>query len=122
MQGSGDAQPITALLHRWRSGDQDAGNQLIALVYDELHRNASREMRREHGENTLQTTAVSMNLIFESAGPNRLIGKIALISTRWQRSTCGGFSWTMPAVCIARSEAGVFSRFPFWNPTGLPST
>ena len=28
------------------------------LVYDELHRMAAREMRREHGEHTLQTTAV----------------------------------------------------------------
>ena len=58
MPGSGDAQPITALLHRWSSGDQEAGNQLMELVYDELHRIASREMRREHGEHTLQTTAV----------------------------------------------------------------
>jgi len=28
------------------------------LVYSELHRIAAREMRREHGEHTLQTTAV----------------------------------------------------------------
>jgi RNA polymerase sigma-70 factor (ECF subfamily) len=52
------SQPITALLHHWRSGDQAAGDRLIELVYDELHRIASREMRREHGEHTLQTTAV----------------------------------------------------------------
>ena len=30
----------------------------MALVYDDLHRIAAREMRREHGEHTLQTTAV----------------------------------------------------------------
>ena len=30
----------------------------MELVYDELHRIASRQMRREHGEHTLQTTAV----------------------------------------------------------------
>ncbi len=30
----------------------------MALVYGELHRIASREMRREHGEHTLQTTAI----------------------------------------------------------------
>jgi len=30
----------------------------MELVYSELHRIASREMRREHGEHTLQTTAV----------------------------------------------------------------
>ena len=35
-----------------------AANQLMELVYEELHRIAAREMRREHGEHTLQTTAV----------------------------------------------------------------
>jgi len=30
----------------------------MEVVYSELHRIASREMRREHGEHTLQTTAV----------------------------------------------------------------
>jgi RNA polymerase sigma factor (TIGR02999 family) len=53
-----DSHAITAVLQRWRSGDKDAGNRLIELVYDELHRIAAREMRREHGEHTLQTTAV----------------------------------------------------------------
>ena len=33
-------------------------NQLMELVYGDLHRIAAREMRREHGEHTLQTTAV----------------------------------------------------------------
>jgi RNA polymerase sigma factor (TIGR02999 family) len=49
---------ITALLDRWRSGDNQAANQLMELVYGELHRIAAREMRREHGEHTLQTTAL----------------------------------------------------------------
>ena len=49
---------ITSLLDRWRSGDQDAAGRLMELVYGELHRIASREMRRERGEHTLQTTAL----------------------------------------------------------------
>ena len=53
-----DSHIITGLLDRWRTGDQEAANQLMALVYDELHRIAARDMRREHGEHTLQTTAV----------------------------------------------------------------
>ena len=53
-----DSHAITALLDRWRLGGQDAANQLMELVYGELHRIAAREMRREHGEHTLQTTAV----------------------------------------------------------------
>lgn len=53
-----DSHTITVLLGRWRSGDQDAANELMALVYDDLHRIAAREMRREQGEHTLQTTAL----------------------------------------------------------------
>jgi RNA polymerase sigma factor (TIGR02999 family) len=49
---------ITGLLHRWRLGDVEAANQLMELVYGDLHRIAAREMRREHGEHTLQTTAI----------------------------------------------------------------
>ncbi len=53
-----DPHIITGLLDRWRLGDTQAANQLMELVYGELHRIAAREMRREHGEHTLQTTAV----------------------------------------------------------------
>jgi RNA polymerase sigma factor (TIGR02999 family) len=49
---------ITALLHKWRSGDEEARSQLMDLVYAELHRIAAREMRRQRGPHTLQTTAV----------------------------------------------------------------
>ncbi|HTS30050.1 MAG TPA: sigma-70 family RNA polymerase sigma factor [Bryobacteraceae bacterium] len=49
---------ITGLLTEWRGGNQGAANQLIELVYAELHRIASREMRRERREHTLQTTAL----------------------------------------------------------------
>ena len=49
---------ITGLLTEWRGGNQEAANQLIELVYAELHRIASREMRRERREHTLQTTAL----------------------------------------------------------------
>jgi len=55
---SEDTHTITRLLHEWRSGDKDAAGRLIELVYRELHRMASREMRRERGEHTLQTTAL----------------------------------------------------------------
>lgn len=53
-----DSHTITALLDRWRAGDHEAANQLMTLVYDDLHRIAGREMRREQGEHTLQTTAL----------------------------------------------------------------
>jgi len=53
-----DPHAITGLLLEWRAGDKEAANRLMTLVYGELHRIASREMRREHGEHTLQTTAI----------------------------------------------------------------
>ncbi len=58
MPQPGDSHTITGLLDQWRAGDKAAANNLMELVYDELHRIASRQMRREHGEHTLQTTAV----------------------------------------------------------------
>ena len=55
---SEDTHGITRLLHDWRSGNRDAAGRVMELVYRELHRMASREMRRERGEHTLQTTAL----------------------------------------------------------------
>jgi RNA polymerase sigma factor (TIGR02999 family) len=42
----------------WRDGDRAALEQLVPLVYAELHRLAHREMRRERPGHTLQTTAL----------------------------------------------------------------
>jgi len=49
---------ITGLLQNWRAGDQRAADRLVELVYGELHAIAAREMRRELGQHTLQTTAL----------------------------------------------------------------
>jgi RNA polymerase sigma factor (TIGR02999 family) len=49
---------ITDLLQAWSDGDQTALNRLMPLVYDELHRLATRYMRRERSDHTLQTTAL----------------------------------------------------------------
>ncbi len=58
MQEDHATHDITRLLDRWRLGEVEAMNQLMELVYGDLHRIAAREMRREHGEHTLQTTAI----------------------------------------------------------------
>jgi len=58
MQEDHESHTITRLLDRWRAGDQESASQLMDLVYGELHRIAVHEMRREHGEHTLQPTAV----------------------------------------------------------------
>src|SRR5262245_17395670 len=49
---------ITALLDAVRHGDSVAESQLIALVYCELHSLATRHMRAERPDHTLQPTAL----------------------------------------------------------------
>src|SRR5690242_17651248 len=49
---------VTGLLIEWRDGNQDALNQLMPLVYSELHALAARQLRRERTEHTLQSTAL----------------------------------------------------------------
>jgi RNA polymerase sigma factor (TIGR02999 family) len=49
---------ITRLLQAWSDGQRGAPEQLMPLVYDELHRLAKSYMTRERGNHTLQTTAL----------------------------------------------------------------
>ncbi len=52
------ATPVTDLLVRWRSGDNDALQALMPLVYDEMRHLAHRYLRRERPGHTLQSTAL----------------------------------------------------------------
>lgn len=52
------AHQITQLLRAWSEGDQGALEQLMPVVYDELHRLAQRFMAEERPDHTLQTTAL----------------------------------------------------------------
>ena len=49
---------VTQLLVAWGNGNADAGEELLAAVYTELHSQASRAMRREAVDHTLQATAL----------------------------------------------------------------
>ena len=49
---------ISCLLQAWSGGDHKALDDLLPLVYDELHRQAHRFLRRERRNHTLQTTAL----------------------------------------------------------------
>jgi RNA polymerase sigma-70 factor, ECF subfamily len=66
---------ITALLSAWNGGDQSALQQLMPLIYRDLHRTAHRYMRAEKAGHPLQTTA----LIHETY--MRLMGQQ---HTQWQ--------------------------------------
>jgi RNA polymerase sigma-70 factor, ECF subfamily len=49
---------VTRLLLEWKDGNQDARNELMPLLYDELHRMAERHLRHERSAKTLQPTAL----------------------------------------------------------------
>ena len=53
------ADNITEQLRNWTGGkDTEASDAVLNLVYDELHRQAQRYLRRERPGHTLQTTAL----------------------------------------------------------------
>lgn len=57
-QHPGTSQSITKMLREWSDGSREALDDLLPLVYDELHRQAARYLRRERQDHTLQTTAL----------------------------------------------------------------
>ncbi len=60
--------PVTELLVRWRSGDQQALDELVPLVYDELRRLAHHYLRQERSDHTLQSTALVHEAYMRLAG------------------------------------------------------
>jgi len=53
---------VTAALRAWRGGDARAQDELMQLVYPELHRRAERLLARERPGHTLQPTALISEL------------------------------------------------------------
>lgn len=53
-----DKQDITLMLREFDLGDPRQGEQLLAMIYDELHRLAAGQMSRERAGHTLQPTAL----------------------------------------------------------------
>ena len=73
---------ITQLLQRWSEGDQEAAMRVLPLVYDELRRIASQQLRRERGDHTLQATAIVHEAYLRLDGQERLrTGPAASISS-----------------------------------------
>ena len=69
---------VTELLVRWRDGDQRALDELMPLVYTELHRLAARCMCGERPGHTLQTSALVNEAYMRLAGHEEI---------RWQNRT-----------------------------------
>jgi RNA polymerase sigma factor (TIGR02999 family) len=53
-----DAHSVTKLLEQWNSGDREALDKLLPLIYEELRKMAKRYMRQQNPGHTLQTTAL----------------------------------------------------------------
>jgi len=55
---SSESTELTALLVRWSRGDQTALERLLPMIYDECRQIASRQLRHEHRQHTLDPTAL----------------------------------------------------------------
>ncbi len=63
---------VTQLLLDWCEGDQNALEHLMPLVYDELHVQAERALRRERRDHTLQPTALVNETFLQLVDQNRV--------------------------------------------------
>jgi RNA polymerase sigma factor (TIGR02999 family) len=57
-QASTSAESVTQMLVRWQQGDSQALGELLPVMYSQLRSNASRHLRRERRDHTLQGTAL----------------------------------------------------------------
>ncbi len=56
--GTASTHNVTGLLLAWNEGDPVATERLLPLIYDRLRELARASMRREHGDPSLQSTAL----------------------------------------------------------------
>jgi RNA polymerase sigma-70 factor (ECF subfamily) len=63
---------ITQLLQQWSTGDREAAEQVLPLVYEELRRIAAHQLRQERSEHTLQATAIVHEAYLRLSGEESL--------------------------------------------------
>jgi len=66
--GTESQRGLTLILGRARAGDEQARHELVAALYEELRRVASRLMRRERNAHTLSPTAVVHEAVMRLLG------------------------------------------------------
>jgi RNA polymerase sigma factor (TIGR02999 family) len=64
------SESVSDLLARWRSGDREALQALIPIVYNELHALAHHYLRAERPGHTLQSTALVHEVYLRLMGQN----------------------------------------------------
>lgn len=87
---------VTSLLQAWSLGDEQALQQLIPVVYEELRRVARRHMAGERASHTLQTTAliheVYVRLVDVRSASVRNRAEFLALSARLMRNVLVGFA------------------------------
>lgn len=63
---------ITQMLRQWSDGNRDALEDLMPLVYDELHKQAARFLSHERRDHTLQATALIHETYLKLIGQNEV--------------------------------------------------
>jgi len=69
--GAYKSDGITRLLNAWQDGDAAARDRLFVVVYDELRRRASAQLRRERQGHTLRPTALVHEAYLRLMGQDR---------------------------------------------------
>ena len=71
-------QEVTEKLQAWSDGNDEALNELLPIVYGELHNQAARYLRHERANHSIQTTELINEAYLKLAGVKRM---------RWQNRT-----------------------------------
>ncbi|MFN3191763.1 MAG: sigma-70 family RNA polymerase sigma factor [Aureliella sp.] len=70
MPGEGQSPEITQVLQRVSGGDELATEELLPLVYEELRKQAAKQMANERANHTLQATALVHDAYLRVVGAN----------------------------------------------------
>lgn len=107
MENPGGMPPgeVTRLLEAAEAGDPEALDRLVPLVYEDLRRVAHRQLDREGGGHTLQTTALIHEAYLKLAGAAPSAPPAARTSSPSPPGRCARFWWTTPAGERRRNEA-----------------
>src|SRR5262249_6041327 len=104
--GTAPQGDLTALLGEVRAGRPEAQARLVAAIYDELRRIASRLMRRERPDHTLQGSALVNEALL------RLLSGAALADAPDRRYLFGAAAQAMRQVLVDHARRRQTSKRP----------
>ena len=102
---------VTRLIEAASSGDTQAANQLLPLVYDELRKLAAARLASEKPGQTLQATALVHEAYVRLVGSEPIKpGIVAGTSLPPPRKRCGEFSSSRPGAGAGSRHGGLHQR------------